>query len=91
MALERIWLAATHLNMRFQPMTAITLFQLRAMFNEMEQFTPKHRDLLAKASETLSGLFPATASRAPVMLFRLGFGPSIRYGTFRRDYSSFIR
>ncbi|MFV0348158.1 MAG: ThiF family adenylyltransferase [Halodesulfovibrio sp.] len=91
MALERIWLAATHLNMRFQPMTAITLFQLRAMFNEMEQFTPKHRDLLAKASETLSFLFPATASRAPVMLFRLGFGPSIRYGTFRRDYSSFIR
>lgn len=91
MALERVWLAATHLNMRFQPMTAVTLFQLRLMLGEEDRFSTAHRALLSKASQTLANLFPLAASRAPVMLFRLGFGPAIQHGTYRRDVEQFLR
>lgn len=89
-ALERIWLAATHLNMRFQPMTAITLFRLRTMLGESDMFSQAHRALLDRASDVLSSLFPLAAERAPVMLFRVGFGPAIRHGTYRREAESFL-
>ena len=91
-ALERVWLTLAHYNLRMQPMTAVTLFRLRWLMEGPEAFSPRHRDMLAGVWTELGALFPdAWARRGLVMLFRAGFGPVIKHGTYRRESQSFLR
>lgn len=84
--LERVWLRATAEGLEFQPMTAITLFWLRWLWEGPQAFAPEHQASLQDVWPRLQALFPAVDlhNHAPVMLFRLGYGPAQVCGTYRR-------
>jgi molybdopterin/thiamine biosynthesis adenylyltransferase len=91
-ALERVWLTITRRGLVMQPMTAITLFWLRWQIEGGDNFSGKHRKLLGGIWREYSALFPEVdfSKEAQVMLFRLGYGKEISYGTFRKDIESFL-
>jgi len=91
-ALERIWLAITQKGLFLQPMTAITLFWLRWQLEGEKSFAMKHRKLLSGVWEKYRILFPGVdfSRNSHVMLFRLGYGEEIKYGTYRKDIGSFL-
>lgn len=85
-ALQRIWLAIEHHGLQMQPMTAITLFWLRWLWEGPTSFSEKHQKLLERVWQDLKGLFVHVdfKKQGPVMLFRTGYGPAIRHRTLRR-------
>jgi hypothetical protein len=91
-ALERTWLSLTQKGITVQPMTAITLFWLRWQTEGEESFSRKHRRLLQGVWEAYRNLFPDVdfSSEGQLMLFRLGYGKEIKYGTFRKDIDTFL-
>ncbi len=92
-ALERIWLAITQQGLAMQPMTAITLFWQRWQIEGEESFAKKHRKLLQDVWEDYQSLFQEVnfSREGQVMLFRFGYGEEIKYGTYRKDVSSFLK
>jgi len=91
-ALQRVWLAMEHHGLQMQPMTAVTLFWLRWLWEGPESFSVKHRKLLEKVWDGFQSLFPEAdfRSRGLVMLFRTGYGPGIRHRTLRREPGGFL-
>ncbi|UZP67568.1 ThiF family adenylyltransferase [Desulfovibrio mangrovi] len=84
-AIERVWIMLEHMGFAFQPMTAITLFRLREMLEGDGAFSELHRGFMKEAWGIVSALFPEANGRIPLMLFRTGRGPRLRYGTYRRE------
>jgi molybdopterin/thiamine biosynthesis adenylyltransferase len=91
-ALQRIWLAMEHHGLQMQPMTAVTLFWLRWLWEGPTSFSEKHRKLLERVWQDLKGLFVSVdfEKQGLVMLFRAGYGPGIRHRTLRRDAGEFL-
>ncbi|MCK4487437.1 MAG: hypothetical protein KAU38_11845, partial [Desulfobacterales bacterium] len=89
-ALERVWLAIPQQGLSIQPMTAITLFYLRWQLEGEHAFSEAHRRLLQETFEEYRELFQDVdfEREGHVMLFRLGYGKKIKYGTFRKDIDS---
>lgn len=88
-ALERAWLTFTHYGIRFQPAAAPALFRLRWLLEGEESFSPAHRKLLGRSWTAVEECFPGFLGGYPVLFFRVGFGPHIKYGTYRKPLSSF--
>ncbi len=88
-AMERVWIMLEHMGFAFQPMTAITLFQLRSMLGGSASFSEQHKRLLTEAWDIVEAKFPASKGLVPLMLFRAGEGPRLRYGTYRRPLAHF--
>ncbi|MDP3430728.1 MAG: hypothetical protein Q8R89_10405, partial [Desulfomicrobium sp.] len=91
-ALQRCWLKLTAQGLAMQPMTAVTLFRLRWDLEGTDGFELKHRTMLRELWPKFDALFPeADFSReGQVMLFRIGYGRPIEYGTFRKPVESFL-
>jgi len=91
-ALERTWLNLTRKGLSMQPMTAITLFWLRWQIEGEESFSENHRKLLSHVWKEYVTLFPEVdfSRDGQVMLFRLGYGKEIKYGTHRKNIDSFL-
>ena len=91
-ALERVWLAIPQQGLSIQPMTAITLFYLRWQLEGEHAFSEAHRRLLQETFEEYRELFQDVdfEREGHVMLFRLGYGKKIKYGTFRKDIDSLL-
>jgi molybdopterin/thiamine biosynthesis adenylyltransferase len=91
-ALQRIWLAMEHHGLQMQPMTAVTLFWLRWLWEGPTSFSEKHQKLLERVWLDLKGLFAAVdfEKQGLVMLFRTGYGPGIRHRTLRRSVGDFL-
>lgn len=90
-ALQRCWLKLTYLGLSMQPMTAVTLFRLRWDLEGVEGFGLKHRAMLRELWPQFDRLFHnADFSReGQVMLFRIGYGRAIEYGTWRKSVEAF--
>ena len=91
-ALQRIWLAMEHHGLQMQPMTAVTLFWLRWLWEGPTSFSEKHQKLLERVWQDFKGLFATVdfEKQGLVMLFRTGYGPGIRHRTLRRDVGDFL-
>jgi hypothetical protein len=91
-ALERIWLLLTHKGLMMQPMTAITLFWLRWQMEGEGSFSHKHQKLLRSVWETFRTTFPRVdfSQEGQIMLFRVGYGKEIAFGTYRKDVNTFL-
>ncbi len=91
-ALQRIWLTLEYNGLQMQPMTAITLFWLRWLFDGPDSFSEKHVRLLGKVWGDFQTLFPDVDfhSQGLVMLFRTGYGPGIRHRTLRKQVGDFL-
>jgi molybdopterin/thiamine biosynthesis adenylyltransferase len=91
-ALQRIWLAMEHHGLQMQPMTAVTLFWLRWLWEGPSSFSEKHQKLLERVWQDLKGLFASVdfEKQGLVMLFRTGYGPGIRHRTLRRGAGDFL-
>jgi hypothetical protein len=91
-ALQRIWLAMEHHGLQMQPMTAVTLFWLRWLWEGPMSFSEKHQKLLERVWQDLKELFVNVdfEKQGLVMLFRTGYGPGIRHRTLRRGVDDFL-
>lgn len=91
-ALQRAWLAMEHHGLQMQPMTAVTLFWLRWLWEGPDSFSGQHQKLLERVWDDFQNLFPDVDFRTQglVMLFRTGYGPGIRHRTLRREPAEFI-
>lgn len=91
-AFQRVWLYFTHLGVQFQPVAAPSLFRLRQLIEGDESFeNQSHVSLLSnKVWPRLERLFSGFEGDIPVMFFRVGFAPSVKYGTYRRPLDSFL-
>lgn len=91
-ALERCWLRLTRIGLAMQPMTAVTLFRLRWDLEGREAFSKVHQGLLAALWGEYDALFPAAdfGREGQVMLFRVGYGKPVRFGTFRKAPDVFL-
>ncbi len=90
-AIQRSWLMFTHYGIEFQPIAAPALFRMRVLENGSECFSPKHRELIEETWPIIEECFPGFTNKKPILFFRIGFGKSIKYGTYRRSLASFIR
>lgn len=90
-ALERIWILLEHMGFAFQPMAAITLFRVRELLEGSEAFSEQHQELMEQAWDQVDALFPASRGRIPLMLFRAGRGPRLPHGTYRKDWTQFVK
>jgi len=89
-AMERIWLAATAEEIRFQPMTVATLFIRRLLRHGPAAFDVSQRRWLEEAWQRLQELFPVSEASAMILLFRVGHGPPARARSLRRPVESFL-
>ncbi len=89
-AMQRLWLAATAEEIRFQPMTVATLFIRRLLRHGPGAFDPRQRRWLEEAWRLLRDLFPVDEQSAMVLLFRVGYGPPPRARSLRRPVESFV-
>jgi molybdopterin/thiamine biosynthesis adenylyltransferase len=91
-ALQRIWLAMEHHGLQMQPMTAVTLFWLRWLWEGPTSFSENHQKLLERVWQDMNRLFAAVdfEKQGLVMLFRTGYGPGIRHRTLRNDPHHFV-
>jgi molybdopterin/thiamine biosynthesis adenylyltransferase len=89
-ALERAWLTFTHYGIRFQPAAAPALFRLRWLLEGEASFSPAHGKLLGKSWSLAEDCFPGFLATNPVLFFRVGFGPGIKYGTYRKPFAAFL-
>ena len=92
-AVERIWLNITRIGLSMQPMTAIALFWQRWQLEGEKSFAKKHRKLLQDVWEEYQSLFQEVNfhKEGQVMLFRFGYGEEIKYGTYRKNVTGFLK
>ncbi|GAB7023997.1 ThiF family adenylyltransferase [Salidesulfovibrio brasiliensis] len=90
-ALQRAWLRFAHYGIQFQPAAAPALFRLRQLLLGDGSFrNADHILLLQKAWPLVEQAFPGFMTEVPMMFFRVGYGPAIRFGTYRRPLSGFM-
>ena len=90
-AFQRAWLTFTHYGIEFQPIAAPALFRMRVLQEGRGKFSLAHQKALESAWPIIEECFPGFANKKPILFFRIGFGKSIRYGTYRKSLASFIR
>jgi hypothetical protein len=84
--IQRIWLTATSLGLSFQPMAG--MLYLLAYLDRSQQpsaMTDAHRAILTRADRLFRQVLPLDDSRAPIMLFRVGYGPAPSATSLRRS------
>lgn len=90
-AVERVWLTAAYLGLGFQPLASVSLLLARLRSEGPAAFPPRAVDFLRRAEEYVRTAFPAVGDKnGLILLFRVGHGPSIPEGTFRRELSTFM-
>jgi sulfur-carrier protein adenylyltransferase/sulfurtransferase len=91
-AMERVWLFLTQKSISVQPMAAITLFLLRWQIEGGSGFSGKHQKLLHAVWNDYRELFRSIdfEKEGHLMLFRLGYSPTILYRTLRKNVNSFL-
>ena len=91
-ALQRVWLTLEHHGLQMQPMTAVTLFWLRWLWEGETAFAESHRQLLEKVWVDFQKLFTQVdfSKQGLIMLFRTGYGPAIRHRTYRKELQDFV-
>lgn len=89
-AFQRSWLTFTHYGIEFQPIAAPALFRMRVLERGDDCFSPEHRQKLKNTWPIIEQCFPGFSNKKPILFFRIGFGKSIKYGTYRRPLESFI-
>lgn len=90
-AMQRIWLTATSLGLRLQPMSALFYLVARLEAEGDEAFEPRVRGMLGALRVQLRALFPAREGFVDGMLFRLAHAgpPSAR--ALRRRLDDVLR
>jgi len=84
-ALERMWLTMESLGMKMQPMTAVTLFNMRLKFGDKKKFLEKHLRRIESLQAEFERCFPESRNQAgQVMLFRFGYAEEIKCRTLRK-------
>ena len=74
--MQRVWLTATSLGLSLQPMAGM-LCLLPYLRSSDTSIVPKGpRALIEKAERLFETVLPLGAGQAPILLFRLGYGPS---------------
>ncbi|MGQ0634157.1 MAG: hypothetical protein ACT4QC_06090 [Planctomycetaceae bacterium] len=81
---QRIWLAATSLNIALQPLGALPLFLRRLDVLGEQSFAPQHARRLAEVEGAFAQLVAKPPRAVPVMMFRVGHcgppsGRSLRF------------
>lgn len=91
-AMQRIWLTTTGLGIDFQPMTVITFFRMRHKLDQLDVFDKNHRDLLNSLWRRYDNLFSNTdtPNETHIMLFRLGYGKTVKTRTLRKEMNEFM-
>ena len=89
-ALERAWLTFTHYGIKFQPSAAPALFRLRWLLEGEASFSSAHQKLLNEVWTLTEDCFPGFLGAYPVLFFRVGFGPRIKFGTYRKPLETFL-
>lgn len=86
-ALQRIWLAATGLDLAAQPVGALPLFLRRLEVLGEESFDARHGTQLRKAKNEFINLYPDARDRVPAILLRVGHcgPPSARSCRYELD------
>lgn len=82
-AVQRVWLTGTALGLALQPMTAI-LYQFELCDNAPDTFSEAERREIASLRGRLAGIFPGSAGRTPVFLFRIAHAPGPTARALRR-------
>lgn len=91
-ALQRVWLELTASGYHVQPMTAVTLFLMRLLFEEGDTFSRKHLRLLESIKEDYYRLFPGLKpDNGQVLLFRVGHGKRINHFTKRKTIETLLK
>jgi hypothetical protein len=90
--LERLWLTLNKYGLCMQPMTAITLFRMRWLLEGKDAFSNLHQKVLEDVWKDFQTLFPDADldMHGQIMLFRFGYGPEIKYGTYRKPFEKFM-
>lgn len=85
-ALERMWLTLHSLGLKMQPMTAVTLFNMRLKLGNKEEFLEKHLKRMEELQAEFGECFPETQcnSKGQVMLFRFGYADDIECRTLKK-------
>jgi hypothetical protein len=84
--LERLWLTATSLGVSLQPMAG-TMCLLPYVDQEPDRLSAVQRATLTRARRVYEDLLQLTAGRAPILLFRLGYGKTPSAQALRRQVS----
>jgi nitroreductase len=90
-ALQRVWLAATHAGLAFQPFGALPLHFLRLRELAGAGLTEHHRRRLTQADACWRGAVNAPADQHLVMIFRLGHVIRVPEQSRRREESLFLQ
>lgn len=73
MALERLWLTATKLNLAIQPTTTVHFIGTRIRAGDVGSFSPTHQKLIIKSYNSLEKKFALTSSEKFAFVFRIGY------------------
>jgi hypothetical protein len=85
--LERVWLAATHLGLRLQPLTGIPFLYHRISHGMADAFTVRERSIIDGAYQGIITTLGLPESSRVALMFRVGKGdePSARSLRFRLE------
>jgi hypothetical protein len=84
--MERVWLTATSLGLSFQPMAGMLYLLPYLRSDEKSLVTGNQRSLLEKADRLFRQVLPLGDQKAPILLFRLGYGPPPSATSLRRKF-----
>lgn len=88
-ALERLWLTATQLDLRFHPTASLAVFLAHARSGG-RQLSTRHQRVAMEMSDRFYRLFPAVEGRVVQMAFRLGYGELPPVRSIRRRLESVV-
>jgi hypothetical protein len=87
--LQRLWLTATRVGLAFQPMAG-TLYLLPYLrLDGGNVLGGRQRSILLKGEALLRQVLPLDDGKAPIMLFRVGYGPPPTAGSLRRPLEKY--
>lgn len=89
-AMQRLWIEATRMGLGWQPVGTVLymLHMLDAPVGAM--FGARERRVLMEQAQGLDALFPASARRVPVMMFRLARAPVPAVRALRRPVDDIL-
>jgi len=89
-AVQNTWLAATKLNLAFQPLTVLPYFFHRLNSANGKGFKDSDIDLLRHLWIRFNALFPSSPQQGLVFLFRLAIANEPQKSSLRRNYHDFV-
>jgi nitroreductase len=85
---ERLWLTATSLGISLQPMAGMLYLLVYLLSDQLSdqgvRLTRSHRSLVVRAEGLFKRVLPLDDRKAPIMLFRVGYGPPPSATSLRR-------